>query len=251
MEHNAPMPFEFRTALITGGTRGIGQATVYAFARAGYRVVFCYKKSAAAAAEIVSELQNEGRYVCTYQCDVSDYTAVERLYSETKKVFGFIDTVVNNVGVAHQRLFTNETPASIDAGLADNLKSVLNVCRVFIPDMISAQFGRIISLSSVFASTGASMETLYSASKAGIEGFTRALAKELASSKVTVNAVAPGFIDTDMNQHLSIKERAQFLKTVPLGRAGTPEEIAPVILFLASKDAGYITGQVIGADGGL
>ena len=242
---------EYRAALVTGGTRGIGQAAVYALARAGYRVAFCYKESSGLAAKMVADLQAEGRFVCAYRCDVSDFNAVSALYHDVKKTFGYIDTVVNNAGLAHKSLFFDETPESIEAVLAANLKGAMYVCRAFAPDMVQNGFGRIVNLSSVFGRCGASMEVVYSAAKAGILGFTKSLARELAPSNITVNAVSPGFIETDMNRALTESERAEFLKAVPANRAGTANEVAAAILFLASAQASYITGQDLGIDGGI
>jgi len=240
-----------RAVFITGGTRGIGKAAVFAFAKANYRVAFCYKTQDKLANEIVFNLQKQGYFVCAFKCDVSNATEVLKLAIEVKKTFGFIDTIINNVGTAHKKLFLDEDLAGMQGCFNSNFSGTFNVIKAFAPNMLSNNFGRIINLSSVFGVRGASCESIYSAAKGAIISFTKALAKEYATNNVTVNAVAPGFIDTDMNSNLTYFERAQFLKSVSLGRVGTPNEIADSLVFLASYEAGYITGEVLSVNGGM
>ena len=240
-----------RTALITGGTRGIGKQAVYALAQNGYRVAFCYKNNDDLAQKIVSDCQKKGYFVCGFKCDVSDFNAVKNLKKEVSNVFGQIDTIINNAGISHKNLFVDETPKTVADVLSVNFNSVFNVTNAFAPDLISQQFGRIINISSVFGVHGASCESIYSSAKSAIIGLTKSLAKEFGSSNITVNAIAPGLIDTDMNSDLSDAEKSEFLSKLSIKRAGTVGEIADAICFLASNKAAYITGQVLNINGGF
>ncbi len=240
-----------RTVLITGGSRGIGKAAVRAFAQNGYNVAFCYKNSEEAAEEVLKELLDNQINALKIQCDVSDMQQVRKMYETLKKHFGFVDTIVNNAGISHYKMFLDETEKDFDEVISQDLKSVFNVCSVFCPDMVRQAFGRVINVSSVWGQDGACMETLYSAAKAAVIGFTKALSKELCISGVTVNAVAPGLIDTDMNARLSKEEKNAFIESIPAGRIGTSEETAAAILFLAQRSSSYISGQVLGVNGGM
>ncbi len=240
-----------RNVFITGGTRGIGRGLTEAFAENGFGVAFCYKNSDALAKEIVAEFTARQVNVLAIECDVSDYKAVQRAYKEIKICFGFTDTVINNAGVSRYALFTDETEKDFDAVVNANLKSVFNVCNVFAPDMVSEKFGRIINISSVWGVCGASMETLYSMTKAGVIGLTKALSKELAPSGITVNSIAPGFIDTDMNSVFTEAERREIVNEIPVGREGDVKDIAAAALYLAGENSGFITGEVINVNGGI
>ena len=240
-----------RTVFITGGTRGIGRGLVDAFAENGYNVAFCYKNSGDKAKEIVSRLAARQINALAVRCDVSSYSAVEKAYRELKSQFGFVDTVINNAGVARYSLFTDETENDFDNIVANNLKSVFNVCSVFTPDMVSSKFGRIINISSVWGVCGASMETLYSMTKAGVIGLTKALAKELAPSGITVNSIAPGFIDTEMNSSFTADEKKAITDDIPVGRAGHVKDVSAAALYLAGENSGFITGEVINVNGGI
>ena len=246
---NFNMP-QVRSVLITGGTRGIGKSAVYAFANAGFRVAFCYKNSDELAANIVHDCQTKGQYVCAFKCDVSNFYEVKKLELEVKKALGFIDALINNVGISQKALFLNEDTKSVAECFFQNFNSVFNLTKVFSGDMLSNGFGRVINVSSVFAK-GASMESIYASSKSAVEGLTRSLAKEFAYSSVTVNAIAPGIINTNMNNDLSVSEKQEFVDRLLIKRMGTAEEVADAMLFLASENAGYITGQVLNINGGF
>lgn len=238
-----------RTVLITGGTRGIGRALVYEFAENGFNIAFCYRQSENLAAEICRELQAKEINCIGVKCDVSDYGEVQEMYKAFKRHFGFIDTLINNAGVAHKALFTDDKEADFDYVIKHNLKSVYNVTSNFVPDMVKEKFGRVINISSVWGITGAACEVIYSAAKAGVLGFTKALAQELAPSDVTVNAIAAGLIDTDMNSDTTDKEKLDFLQNVPLGKIGQPSDVASAALYLAN--APYVTGEVLKVAGGI
>ena len=245
------MSKEHRVALITGGTRGIGKATVYRLAAEGFAVAFCYQKEDEAAAEIVRDLTAREVHCLAHRCDIADVAAVQGLYTAVRHTLGCVDTLVNNAAQAHYKLFGDESAEELKHCLHVNLLGAMTVTRAFLGDMTAARFGRVINVTSVFGQTGAAMEVAYSAAKAGLIGFTKALAAEVAPSGVTVNAVSPGITDTDMNARLTDKERRDYLDGVPMGRSADPAEIAHAIAFLAHGDSGYITGQVLGVNGGV
>ncbi len=239
-----------RTALVTGGAKGIGAAIVRKLAEEGFSVAINYKNSEREAFALVKELQDKGSYAIAIRADVSNYEEVELLYNECKKNFGFIDTLINNAGVSKMMPLVDCTADDYDYIMNNNLKSVFNACRVFSPDMVSERFGRIVNISSVWGERGASTEVLYSTSKAGIIGLTKALNAELAINGVTVNAVTPGIIDTDMNAHLSKREIDDFISGVSMERVGTPEEVADAVSLLV-KEKSYIAGAIIPVNGGM
>ncbi|MFM7160149.1 MAG: 3-oxoacyl-[acyl-carrier-protein] reductase [Planctomycetaceae bacterium] len=240
-----------KTALVTGGSRGIGRSVVETLARAGAAVTFVYQSNSQAADSLVAELKAQGHDVAAMQCDVRSKGAadqvVEAVLAERKK----IDILVNNAGIIRDTLLIQMTEEQWRDVIETNLNSVYNFCHAVYRPMMSARSGRIINMSSVAAHFGNKGQSNYAASKGGIEGFTRCLAKELASRGVTVNAVAPGFIETDMTQAVRNAAEAEIKKTIPLKRLGRPEDIANAVLFLASDAASYVTGQVLTVDGGL
>ena len=240
-----------KTVLITGGATGIGKMTAKAFSKSGYNVAICYNTSRQDAISLKSELIKMG---CDAECfcaDLTSYESAESLVKDVVKRFGNIDVLVNNAGISKQKLFTDLTAIEWNEMINVNLNTVFNVTHAVVPYMVNKKSGRIINVSSMWGQTGASLEVHYSTSKAAIIGFTKALAKELAPSGILVNAVAPGAIDTKMNDHLNIDEKQSLCEQIPLERFGSPEEIANVILFLASNEASYITGQIIGVNGGM
>ncbi|MFM8581040.1 MAG: 3-oxoacyl-[acyl-carrier-protein] reductase [Planctomycetaceae bacterium] len=240
-----------KTALVTGGSRGIGRSVVETLARAGAAVTFVYQSNSQAADSLVAELKAQGHDVAAMQCDVRSKGAadqvVEAVLAERKK----IDILVNNAGIIRDTLLIQMTEEQWRDVIETNLNSVYNFCHAVYRPMMSARSGRIINMSSVAAHFGNKGQSNYAASKGGIEGFTRCLAKELASRGVTVNAVAPGFIETDMTQAVRNAAEAEIKKTIPLKRLGRPEDIANAVLFLASDAASYVTGQVLTVDRGL
>ena len=236
-----------KTVLITGATRGIGEAIARAFLSSGYNVIINYNNSTNKAKQLEAELG------CTaIQADVSNFKQVEDMFALIYKKFGKIDVLVNNAGIAPvQNVLQDISEDQFDKTVGVNLKGVFNCCKLAIDNMVSNGGGSIINLSSIWGQIGASCEVVYSMTKAGIIGFTKALAKELGPSNVRVNAVAPGFIKTDMTAHISEQAVEEFLQEVPLARVGTVNEIAQTVLFLASDNASYVTGQIIGVNGGM
>ena len=236
-----------RTVLISGGDRGIGAAAARVFYAAGYRVAVFYHTNAEAAAA----LQNELPGVTAIQCDVANRASCELAFHAAEQALGRVDVLVSNAGIAQQKLFTDITPEDWQRMMDVNLTGAFNLCQLALPGMIRRKAGRILTVSSMWGQTGGSCEVHYSAAKAGLIGLTKALAKEEGPSGITVNCVAPGVIDTDMMASFTAEDKAALAEETPVGRLGTPEEVAKLLLFLAGEDAGYITGQVFGVNGGL
>ena len=245
------MSMEGRVALVTGGSRGIGRAICVELARNGARVAVNYAGSSQAAQETAELCRALGVEAEPFQADVSDPAACEALVSAVKGRFGQIDILVNNAGVARDGLLMTAKEADFDQTLDTNLKGSYFCMKAVSRLMLRQKYGRIVSLSSVVGLRGNPGQTAYAASKAGILGLTKAAAKELAAKGVTVNAIAPGFIETDMTAALPEKAREAMLATIPAGRPGQAEEVARAAAFLASEEAGYITGQVLCIDGGM
>lgn len=240
-----------KTALITGSSRGIGRATAELLAQNDYNIIINYFHSEKEATSLLTELKERGYSAKAYRADVSDRGQVEKLIEQSINDFGRIDVLVNNAGIAQQKLFTEITEDDWDSMININVKGIFNCCQCVLPYMIENKKGKIINVSSIWGITGASCEVHYSAAKAAVIGFTKALAKELGPSNIQVNCVAPGIIDTDMNVFLSDEEIKQLQKNTPLQRFGTVQEVAKCIFFLASEDSNFITGQVLSPNGGF
>lgn len=240
-----------KTAIITGSSRGIGYETALCLARDGWNLALHYNKSAGAACALRKRVRAMGCDAEIFSADVADQSAVLSMRDAVNSRFGAPQLLVCNAGAAQQKLFTDITEHEWQRMLNVNLGGVFRCCQAFLPAMITRKSGRIITLSSIWGIQGASCEVHYSAAKAGIIGLTRALAQEVAPSGITVNCVAPGVIDTEMCAHLSDRDRAELCGQIPLGRLGTPRDVAEVIAFLASDAAGYLTGQVISPNGGM
>lgn len=233
--------------LISGGDRGIGAAAARAFYAAGYRVAVLYHTHAQAAAELEAELPG-----CrAFQCDVASRESCEAAFRQAQQALGQVDVLVCNAGIAQQKLFTDITPAEWQRMLDVNLSGAFHLCQLALPGMIRRKAGRILTVSSMWGQTGGSCEVHYSAAKAGLIGLTKALAKEEGPSGITVNCVAPGVIDTDMMAAFTAEDKAALAEETPVGRLGSAAEVARLLVFLAGEDAGYITGQVFGVNGGL
>lgn len=235
-----------KNVLITGGSRGIGKAMVYKFARNGYQVLLNYNHSDEAAKQIANELHS----VKIFQADISDRNAVEDMYQYAKTTLGDIDILINNAGIAHYGLFQDVSLEDWNRIIGVNLTGIFHCTQLFLPDMIHKKTGKIINISSVCGITGSANEVIYSTSKAGVIGMTKSLAKELGPSNINVNCIAPGSIMTDMISNLSMEEFKQLSEEIPLGRIGSTEDVANLAFFLASEEANYITGQVISPNGG-
>ena len=240
-----------KTVLITGGSRGIGRASAQLFAQQGCNVAINYLHSQQAAMDLAAGLTGEGCQVITCQADVSSREQVAAMVGEVRERFGAIEILINNAGIAQQKLFTDITPEDWDAMLDVNVKGIFNCCQAVVPGMISRQRGKIINLASIWGLTGASCEVHYSTAKAAVIGFTKALARELGPSNIQVNCVAPGIIDTDMNASLLEDDRCRLIEATPLMRLGTPQDIAYALWFLASEQADFLTGQVLSPNGGF
>jgi 3-oxoacyl-[acyl-carrier protein] reductase len=240
-----------RVALVTGGSRGIGRAIALELARAGAQVVFTYVSNADAARDTEKALVEAGGRGRAVRCDVADHAAVEALVASILQEHGRIDIAVNNAGVARDQLILRMKPEDFDAVIATNLRGAWSVCRAVAKPMVKQRHGRIINLSSVVAEMGNAGQSNYAASKGGLEALTRSLSRELGSRNVTVNAVAPGFIDTDMTRNLPEQAKSALIERIPLGRLGSAEDVASVVRFLAGDAAAYVTGQVIHVNGGL
>ena len=238
-------------AVITGGNRGIGKQIALKLAKAGYDIAINYRSEEEDLEPFTSEIKETGVEVFTYKCDVTVFEECEDFIKNVISKFGKIDVLVNNAGITKDGLLMRMKKEDFESVLDVNLIGTFNVTRNVIPYMIKAKSGRIINISSVVGVSGNAGQTNYSASKAGIIGFTKSLAKEVASRNITVNAVAPGFIQTKMTDVLKDEVKDEILKQIPLKRFGTTEDVANVVKFLASDESSYITGQVINIDGGM
>jgi len=237
-----------KVAVVTGGSRGIGRAIAEHLARGGARVAVV-ARSAERAEEVASSLEGEGHRA--YACDVADSAAVDALVKSVEEDFGSLDVLVNNAGVTEDNLVVRLSDGDWDRVLDTNLKGAFHTIRAAARGMMRRRDGRIINITSVVGITGNKGQANYAASKAGLIGLTKAVAKELASRGILCNAVAPGFIETDMTAAMTEAARAELAGSIPLGRLGTPDDVAAVVRFLAGPGAAYITGQVIVVDGGM
>ena len=240
-----------KVALVSGASRGIGKAIACKLAREGAKVIINYNGSKEKAEAVKSEIEAAGGQAEVYQCDVSDYTACETFIQTVIKEEGSLDILVNNAGITKDGLLMKMSEEDFDKVLDTNLKGAFNTLRFASRQMLKQKSGRIINMSSVVGVIGNAGQANYAASKAGVIGLTKAAARELASRGITVNAIAPGFIETDMTDVLSDKVKEASEAQIPLGHFGKPEDVAAAAAFLASEEAGYITGQVLHVDGGM
>jgi 3-oxoacyl-[acyl-carrier protein] reductase len=240
-----------KVALVTGGGRGIGRAIALRLAEAGASIVVNDIGDAAPVEAVVGEIEAMGRQALAVFADVSSAPEVERLVAEAIAAYGRIDILVNNAGIARDQLLLRMTEEEWDRVLEVDLKSVFLCTRAVLKHMVKERRGRVVSIASIVGMVGNPGQANYAAAKAGIIGFTRTVAKEVASRGITVNAVAPGFIDTEMTQRLKEEWKEELKKRIPLGRLGSPADVAEAVAFLASEEAGYITGQVLVIDGGM
>jgi 3-oxoacyl-[acyl-carrier protein] reductase len=238
-----------KAALITGASRGIGAAIARKFAKAGYDLVLCCRQSETELKQLSEQLIEYGVTVKTYIGDVGDNLFVEQMIAQTIEKFGKIDVLINNAGISYIGLLTDMSIGDWNRIVSTNLTSIFLTCRYAVPSMVSAKSGCIINISSVWGNVGASCEVAYSACKGGVNSFTRALGKELAPSNISVNAIACGMIDTDMNRCFSEEERMDILEGIPAGRMGTPDEVASLALSVAEGPS-YLNSQIITLDGG-
>lgn len=245
------LSLEGRIAVVTGGSRGIGRAICLELAARGAQVVVNYHSSVAGAEEVVAEIEKQGGRAIAVQADVADMKQSSDLIKAAVENFGGIDILVNNAGITRDNLIMMMSEEEFDDVQATNLKGTFNCSKAAVKVMMRKRYGRVINITSVSGQIGNPGQTNYSASKAGQIGFTKALAREVAGRKITVNAVAAGFVDTDIWQNVPEEAQQSFLEMIPLKRKGTPQDIAYSVAFLASEEASYITGQVLAVDGGM
>ena len=245
------MLLDGKVALVTGASRGIGRAVAIALAKAGALVAVNYAGNVKAAEEVQQIITQAGGKAILVQGDVAQAEVVDEMMKTVMDEFGRIDILVNNAGITRDGLLMRMKECDWDAVIDTNLKGIFHCTKAAAKHMMKARSGRIINMTSVVGLIGNAGQTNYAAAKAGVTGFSKSAAKELASRGITVNMVAPGFIDTDMTAVLPEKVREEMVKGIPLGRMGTPEEVAEAVLFLASDQASYITGQIINLDGGM
>jgi 3-oxoacyl-[acyl-carrier protein] reductase len=250
-ERSMQITLSDRVAIVTGGSRGIGRAISLALAGAGATVVVNYRGNTAAAEETLAAIAAMGGKAIAIQADVANSDDVKRLFSEVNTAYGRIDSLVNNAGITRDTLMMRMKDEDWDAVIDTNLKSQFLTTKAAISPMVRARSGRIINITSVVGLMGNAGQANYAAAKAGIIGFTKSVAREIGSRSVTVNAVAPGFIDTELTAVLSEDMREGLKKQIPLGRLGSPEDVAGLVVFLASDQASYITGQTFNCDGGM
>jgi len=245
------MPLKDRVAVVTGASRGIGRAIAMELARRGAKVVVNYRASAGAAEEVVKAIQDAGGEAIAVKADVSKLDEAQALIKTATDAFGRLDILVNNAGATRDMLLAMMKEEDWDLVLATNLKSAFNCCKAALRPMMRQRYGRIVNITSVAGIAGNPGQTNYAASKAGLIGFTKSLAKEIGARHITVNAVAPGFVETELTKDLPADLKEAALKATPLGRWGTAEEMAYAVAFLASDEAAFITGQTLSVDGGL
>ncbi len=245
------MRLKDQTALVTGASRGIGRAVAVALAAEGAYILVNYQNSIDSATETLKQIQSLGGDGMLYKADVSKVDEVESMVQQLKQLRGSIDILVNNAGITRDKLLMRMSEEDWDSVLDTNLKGAFLSCRAVAPMMIKQRSGVIVNIGSVIGAMGGAGQANYSAAKAGIEGFTRSLARELGSRNVRVNAIAPGFIETDMTDVLKLDMREAIQKQIPLGRFGKPEDIANAVVYLCSDAGSYVHGTVLTIDGGL
>lgn len=240
-----------KCAVITGASRGIGKCIATKFAKEGANVVINYRNNEEEALKVKQELEDLGSQVLVVKADVSELEQAENLIKEAKKEFGRVDILVNNAGITKDNLIIRMKAEDFDSVIKTNLKGAFNCLKAVTPIMLKQKYGKIVNMASVVGVVGNPGQVNYCASKAGLIGMTKSLAKEIGSRNITVNAIAPGFIDTDMTKILSDDQKKKILSQIPLNKFGNVEDIANVALFLGSENSNYITGQVIHVDGGM
>ncbi|WP_286907608.1 3-oxoacyl-[acyl-carrier-protein] reductase [Clostridium sp. UBA1652] len=240
-----------KTIIVTGANRGIGKAIALKLGKIGANVIVNYRSNEKEASEVVAEIKELGGEASMVKADVSKYEDAENLISETKNIYGSIYGVVNNAGITKDTLILRMKEEDFDAVINTNLKGTFNCCKAATPHLIKARQGRIVNISSVIGLIGNVGQINYAASKAGILGVTKSLAREIGARGITVNAIAPGFIESDMTEVLADKYKEDILKNIPLKKLGKAEDVANAVAFLMSEESQYITGQVLNVDGGM
>ena len=240
-----------KIALVTGASRGIGKEVALGLAKQGATVIVNYQSSEAKALEVKNEIEANGGKAAIYQCDVADFAKTEEMIQSLIKEYGRIEILVNNAGITRDNLVMKMSEEDFDRVLDTNLKSCFNTIKHMYRQFLKQKSGRIINISSVVGVSGNAGQANYAASKAGIIGLTKSMAKELASRNITVNAIAPGYIETEMTDAMPESAKEQVLSTIPFKRGGKPQDVANAVVFLASDMASYITGQVLHVDGGM